>query len=161
MDRPDTGDVAPAFCLPDMDGAVTCLKDFAGRWVAVYFYPKDNSSGCTLEAKDFSAQTDSFGKLGARVIGISPDSPESHRRFAHKQDLNITLLSDQEKTVLEAYGVWKMKKLYGREFMGVERSTFLIGPDGRIAALWRKVKVKGHAGEVRARLAELAASHDR
>jgi peroxiredoxin Q/BCP len=161
MKIPDTGDIAPAFCLPDMDGRRICLEDFTGRWLVLYFYPKDNSSGCTLEAKDFSAETVSFGGLGAEVVGISPDSPESHRKFIQIQGLGIRLLSDQDKTVLEAYGVWKTKKLYGREYMGVERSTFLVGPDGRIAAAWRKVKVKGHAEEVRARLAELVAARDR
>ncbi len=151
----EVGAAAPQFCLPDKDEHRTCLEDFAGRWLVLYFYPKDNTSGCTLEALDFTAARDDFAELGAAIVAVSPDSPESHCRFADKHGLGITLLSDAGHAVLEQYGVWQKKKLYGREFMGVVRSTFLIDPDGRVRHAWRKVKVKGHVDAVKEKLVEL------
>jgi len=151
----DVGDPAPEICLPDMDGNEFCLADARGSFVVLYFYPKDNSSGCTLEAKDFTAEAAAFTGEGARVIGIGPDSRESHRKFVEKQNLDLTLLSDPEHLSMEAFGVWAKKRMYGKEYMGVERSTFIIDPDGRIAAAWRAVKVKGHAAAVLERLREL------
>ncbi len=148
-------DPAPEFCLPDQNGNEVCLKDFRGKWVILYFYPKDNTKGCTMEALDFTRMLDEFRKLGAVVIGVSPDSIESHQKFIKKHGLKVTLLSDPEHKVLEAYGVWQLKKMYGREYYGVVRSTFLIDPDGKIAYIWRKVRVKGHAEKVKKVLEEL------
>lgn len=142
------GDPAPGFALPDADGSTVKLSELAGSFVVIYFYPKDNTSGCTKEALDFSALKPEFGKLGARLFGISPDSPKSHAGFRTKHALDVTLLSDEQKSVIEAYGVWAQKKMYGRAYMGVERSTFLIGPDGKIVRCWRGVKVPGHAAAV-------------
>jgi peroxiredoxin Q/BCP len=149
------GDPAPPFCLKDSEGNEVCLKDFEGKWVVLYFYPKDNTPGCTLEAIDFTKNLEDFEKLGATVLGVSPDSEESHKKFCEKHGLKVTLLSDKDHKVLEAYGVWKLKKRYGREYYGVERSTFLISPDGRVAHLWRNVKVKRHVEEVLKKLREL------
>ncbi|TRO47321.1 thioredoxin-dependent thiol peroxidase [Candidatus Bathyarchaeota archaeon] len=151
----DVGDQAPKFCLPDQDGNEACLKDFSGKWVVLYFYPKDNTKGCTLEALDFTMSREAFEEMGATVLGVSPDSVKSHRGFCDKHGLSITLLSDPEHGVLEAYGVWQLKKMYGREYPGVVRSTFLVDPEGRIAHAWRKVRVNGHVEAVKAKLAEL------
>ena len=152
----DTGDAAPQFCLPDKDNHKTCLKDFKGKWVVLYFYPKDNTSGCTMEATYFSRAKAQFTKLGAVILAVSPDSPESHCKFADKHELTITLLSDPEHKVLESYGVWQKKSMYGRQFWGVVRSTFLIDPQGKIRQIWPKVKVAGHVEEVKKRLLELS-----
>ncbi len=142
------GDPAPEFALPDAEGNIVRLSDSRGHFAVVYFYPKDNTSGCTKEALDFSALKPEFDKLGARVLGISPDGVKSHARFTGKHALAVTLLSDEAKAVLEAYGVWTQKKMYGRTYMGVERSTFLVDPRGKISACWRGVKVTGHAAQV-------------
>ncbi|MCQ1538135.1 peroxiredoxin [Methanocalculus taiwanensis] len=148
---------APDFCLPDSDEQLICLAEQRGIYVVVYFYPKDNSSGCTHEARAFSDAIETFARDNTPVYGISPDSIASHRRFSEKQHLTVNLLSDPTLQAIEAYGVWKQKKMYGREYMGVERSTFIIDPEGMIAHIWRKVKVKGHVDEVLARLEELRA----
>ncbi len=148
----EIGEKAPDFCLPNQDGEEICLRDLAGSWVVLYFYPKDNTPGCTTEALDFTAHLDQFQALGATVLGVSPDSVRRHRNFVDKKDLKVTLLSDEEKMVCQAYGVWQLKKNYGREYMGVVRSTFLIDPEGIIRAKWEKVKVKGHVEEVLATL---------
>jgi len=158
MTAPDIGMKAPDFCLPDIDEHMVCLVEHRGVFVVIYFYPKDNSSGCTLEARSFSDAMETFARDNTPVFGISPDSIESHRRFAEKQQLTVSLLSDPEHLVIESYGAWKQKKMYGREYMGVERSTFIIDPDGKIAHIWRKVKVKGHVEEVLAKLEELRAA---
>lgn len=142
------GTKAPDFQLPDAQGKTLRLSALKGHPVVVYFYPKDDTSGCTAEAKGFSCLIDDFKKAGAEVIGISPDSPESHAKFQDKYDLGVRLLSDQERKAAEAYGVWVEKSMYGRKYMGVERSTFLVDGDGTIARSWRKVKVPGHAEEV-------------
>jgi thioredoxin-dependent peroxiredoxin len=143
---------APDFCLPDAAGKEVCLSEFHGKWVILYFYPKDNTPGCTLEAVRFSAALEEFATLGGQVIGVSGDSPESHQRFAEKHNLTVILLSDTDHSVLKAYEAWKPKILFGKEVLGTERDTFLIRPDGTIAEVWRKVKVKGHAEEVKAAL---------
>ena len=149
------GDPAPGFCLPNAEKGQVCLRDHRGRWVVLYFYPKDNTKGCTMEALEFTAAEDDFDAKGAVVLGVSPDSPESHTKFMEKHGLDITLLSDTEKEMLTGYGVWQKKKMYGREYMGVIRSTYLIDPDGRIAYVWPKVKVVGHADAVMEKLVEL------
>jgi len=143
-----SGDKAPDFELPDDSGGKLSLKSFAGKKLVLYFYPKDSTSGCTKEAIDFNAMKADFAKAGATVVGVSPDSVASHVKFKTKSDLALTLLSDESKTMLEAYGVWVEKSMYGRKYMGVERTTFLIGPKGEIAAVWNKVKVPGHAEAV-------------
>jgi peroxiredoxin Q/BCP len=144
----ENGGKAPDFTLPDAAGNAVRLSSLMGSPVVVYFYPKDDTDGCTAEAKDFTCLIDAFKSAGADVLGISPDSPESHRQFQDKYGLGVRLLSDQSHAAAEAFGVWVEKSMYGRTFMGVERSTFLIDPEGKIVKSWRRVKVPGHAEEV-------------
>lgn len=139
---------APLFTLPRDGGGTVSLETFAGRKVVLYFYPKDNTSGCTVEAVDFTALLPEFEKADTVVIGLSPDSAASHDKFCKKHNLGVILAADEEKNVLSAYGVWTEKSMYGRKYMGVERTTVLIGRDGTVAQIWPKVKVKGHAQEV-------------
>jgi peroxiredoxin Q/BCP len=146
---PYIGKKAEGFCLPDGEGTTTCLDNFRGKWVVLYFYPRDNTPGCTLEAIQFNAALEKFADIGAQVIGVSADSPDSHQKFAKKHNLSILLLSDSEHAVLKAYDSWKPKTMFGREFFGIQRDTFLINPDGTIVAVWRKVSPKGHAEEVK------------
>jgi peroxiredoxin Q/BCP len=142
------GDKAAEFELPMEGGGKLKLSSLQGKPVVLYFYPKDETSGCTAEAKDFSRLMPDFRKAGVEVIGISPDSVESHHKFSRKHDLKVQLAADTDKAVATAYGVWVEKSMYGRKYLGVERSTFLIDKKGRIARSWRKVKVPGHAAEV-------------
>jgi thioredoxin-dependent peroxiredoxin len=142
------GDAAPDFALPDADGKMTKLSALKDRFKVVYFYPKDDTSGCTKEAQNFTELKAEFDALNAEVIGISPDSAKSHAKFRDKYGLQVTLLSDEQKGAIEAYGVWVEKKMYGKAYMGVERSTFLIGPENKIVQAWRGVKVPGHAAAV-------------
>ena len=142
------GQTAPQFELPRDGGGTLSLTSLKGKSVVLYFYPKDDTSGCTAEAIDFSGLKADFEKAGAVVIGISPDSAKSHAKFKSKHDLAVDLVADEERKTIEAYGVWVEKSMYGRKYMGVERSTFLIAPDGSIARIWNKVKVPGHAREV-------------
>jgi thioredoxin-dependent peroxiredoxin len=142
------GELGPDFELPTDGGGRTHLQELRGKPVVIYFYPKDDTSGCTAEAIDFNGLRAKFAAAGATVIGISPDSAASHDKFKHKHDLKIALAADPERSAIEAYGVWKEKSMYGRKYFGVERSTFLVDRDGRIAKIWRKVKVPGHADEV-------------
>ncbi len=151
------GDVAPTFCLKDKDEKEFCLDDFKGRHVVLYFYPKDGSKGCTQQAKDFNEAKEKFDQMNVEIIGISPDSPSSHSRFVDKNSLHIRLLSDEDNSVSESYGVWQKKSMYGKEFMGVVRSTFVIGPDGKIEEAWYKVKVPGHVDMVLAKVSCLLA----
>jgi peroxiredoxin Q/BCP len=146
--KPDLGDKPPDFKLPDDSGTIRTLKSFSGKKLVLYFYPKDDTSGCTKEAIDFNGLKREFEKAGAVVVGISPDSNASHVAFKSKHKLDLDLISDEAKSMLEAYGVWTEKSMYGRTYMGVERTTFLIGRDGRIAAVWNKVKVPDHAATV-------------
>jgi peroxiredoxin Q/BCP len=141
----DVGDAAPAFDLEAGGGRRITLNDFRGKKLVLYFYPKDDTSGCTAEAIDFSALKGEFAKAGAALLGVSPDSVKSHDKFRAKHDLTHELAADPDKSVVSAYGVWVEKSMYGRKYMGVERSTFLIDGEGRIAHVWRKVKVAGHA----------------
>ncbi|MEJ0096414.1 MAG: peroxiredoxin [Methylocella sp.] len=142
------GDKAPDFALPGDSGSAISLKTFAGRKLVLYFYPKDDTSGCTKEAIDFNGLRSEFEKAGAAILGASPDSAASHAKFKAKHDLELALASDESKAMLQAYGVWVEKSMYGRKYMGVERTTFLIGSDGKIAQIWNKVKVPGHAEAV-------------
>ncbi|MDD1655341.1 MAG: peroxiredoxin [Methanomicrobiales archaeon] len=152
---PASGEPAPDFCLPDQNGKEICLKDLRGRWVILYFYPRDNTPGCTIEGMEFTAALKEFEALGATVLGMSPDTPESHKKFMADHDLRHTLLSDRGHGVLAAYGVWSEKSLLAGTFLGVERATYLIRPDRTIGAVWRKVKPRGHAAEVKAELERL------
>jgi peroxiredoxin Q/BCP len=144
----NVGDKAPDFDLPADGGGRIASADLSGKAYVLYFYPKDDTSGCTKEAQAFSGLAGEFEKAGVAVIGVSPDSPKSHDKFRAKYDLALRLASDEEHGMLEAYGVWAEKSMYGRKYMGVERTTILIGTDGRIARIWPKVKVDGHAEEV-------------
>ncbi|WP_375465088.1 peroxiredoxin [uncultured Methylobacterium sp.] len=142
------GDAAPDFTLPGSGGATVALADLIGHKIVLYFYPKDDTSGCTLEAQGFNALLGAFAEADARVIGISPDPVKSHDKFRAKYDLAFPLASDEAKAMLEAYGVWVEKSMYGKTYMGVERTTMLLDRAGRIARVWPKVKVPGHAEEV-------------
>ena len=145
---PEDGKKAPDFKLQSDDGSVVQLSALKGKPVVVYFYPKDDTTGCTVEAKDFSCLEPEFAKAGAAIIGISPDSVAKHAKFKTKHELDLTLAADIEKVAANAYGVWVEKSMYGRKYMGVERSTFLVDSNGKIARSWRKVKIPGHAEEV-------------
>lgn len=149
---PKAGAKAPAFALADDTGKTVSLSDFKGKKVVLYFYPKDSTPGCTTEACDFRDNLNRLTKTGAVVLGVSADSVASHKKFKEKQGLNFPLLSDPDRKAIEAYGVWQEKSLYGRKFMGIVRSTFVIGEDGRIAKVFPKVKVAGHVDEVLAAL---------
>ena len=142
------GDTAPDFDLPTDGGGRVRLSDLAGRPVVVYFYPKDDTSGCTREAQDFTALMPEFEQRGVRVIGISPDGVAKHDKFRDKYGLAVTLASDEDLSVLSAWGVWVEKSMYGRKYMGVERTTVLVDAAGKVAAIWPKVKVPGHAEAV-------------
>ncbi len=149
------GEKAPGFCLAGDKGRV-CLKDLIGKWVVLYFYPKDMTSGCTLEALEFTASISDFERENAAVLGVSADTVESHAKFREKKNLAHTLLSDADKSTLEAYGVWQTKKMYGKEFKGIIRSTFLIDKKGNIAYVWPKVSPAGHAEEALSKIKELS-----
>jgi thioredoxin-dependent peroxiredoxin len=142
------GDKAPDFDLPTDGGGHFRLSSAVGTPVVIYFYPKDDTSGCTREAIDFSGRLADFQKAGTEIVGISPDGVDSHDKFKSKHDLSIRLAADEDKQAAEAYGVWIEKSMYGRKYMGVDRSTFLVGPTGAIAKQWRNVKVEGHVQEV-------------
>jgi len=142
------GDPVPDVTLIGMDGEPVSPADFRGNKLVLYFYPKDDTSGCTREARDFTALADEFEKAGTWVLGVSKDSPASHAKFAGKYGLKVKLASDPDGSVCEGFGTWGEKSLYGRKYMGIERATFLIDRDGTVARAWRKVKVRGHAEEV-------------
>lgn len=145
--RPNEGEIAPDFDMISTDGPLR-LSKLGDSLVVLYFYPKDDTPGCTTEAKDFSDLAAKFRKAGARVIGVSKDTLARHEKFAAKHELKVALASDEDGAVCEAYGVWVQKKLYGREYMGIERATFLIGRDRKVIRIWPNVRVKGHAEEV-------------
>lgn len=151
----NVGDTAPQFCRPNQDEEEICLRDLSGKWIVLYFYPRDNTPGCTTEACDFTNEMDAFENLDAIVLGVSPDTPKKHRNFIEKKELKVTLLADEDKSLCQAYDVWQLKKFMGRESMGVIRSTFIISPEGKIEAIWSKVRVKGHVDAVKAKLEEL------
>ncbi len=142
------GSKAPAFKLQTDEAGTVALKDFAGKTLVLYFYPKDDTSGCTAQAIDFSSQKAAFAKAGAAILGISKDSAEKHGKFRAKHDLTIPLGADPDGKAVEAYGVWIEKSMYGRKYMGIDRSTFLIDAKGVVRQVWRKVKVPGHVAEV-------------
>jgi peroxiredoxin Q/BCP len=150
------GTKAPGFTLPNQDAQNVSLKDFAGQWVVLYFYPKDDTPGCTTEACEFTSGLAQFRDLDAVVLGVSPDAPDSHRAFIRKHSLEVVLLSDPNHEVMETYGAWGRKVMYGKETLGVIRSTVLIDPAGNVARHWPKVKAEGHAEEVRKAIEELS-----
>jgi len=163
----EIGQEAPSFCALNQDDIEICSRDLSGKWIVLYFYPKDLTPGCTNQACDFTSAEAEFDDLDAIILGVSPDDTEKHRKFIEKKDLTITLLSDTQKKMCEDYGVWQLKKFMGKEYMGVVRTTFIINPEGKIAAIWDKVNVrkkktvKGekieilHANEVKEKLQEL------
>lgn len=163
----EVGTDAPAFCLENQDEVEICLRDLKGKWIVLYFYPKDSTPGCTTEACDFTEQLPDFKGLNAVIFGVSADSAKSHRNFIEKQALKITLLSDPEHKMMEDYAVWALKKNYGKEYMGIVRTTYIIDPNGKIAAAWGNVKVRQkrskngekyeivHVEEVKKKLSEL------
>ena len=141
-------DIAPDVALVGADGETVKVGDFKGQKLVLYFYPKDDTSGCTREAQDFTALAEEFEKAGTFVVGVSKDSPKSHAKFTGKYDLKVRLLSDEDGAACEAFGTWVEKSMYGRKYMGIERATFLIDRDGVVERAWRKVKVPGHVEEV-------------
>jgi len=153
---PQIGQPAPDFSTPDQNNNLVNIADL-NQWLVLYFYPKDNTPGCTTEAQDFTELSSEFTTVGAKIIGVSPDSATSHCKYIDKHNLSITLLTDPEHQLIEAYGAWRLKKFMGKEYMGVARSTFLISPDKSIAYDWPNVKTKGHAEAVLKKIKELAA----
>jgi peroxiredoxin Q/BCP len=153
--RPEVGEAAPNFTAPNSQGKSVSLGDLANQWLVLYFYPKDLTPGCTTEAQDFSRYLSQFEELGAKILGVSPDSEKSHQKFLEQHNLSIELLSDPEHQIAELYGVWGRKKFMGQEYMGIIRSTFLLAPDKKIAQVWSPVKVKGHAEMVLNQLKDL------
>ena len=163
----EVGTKAPEFCLPNQDEVEICLRDLAGKWIVLYFYPKDNTPGCTTEACDFTEQMPEFEGLNAIILGVSADSAKKHQNFIAKHDLGLTLLSDEDTSMMQEYGVWQLKKNYGKEYMGIVRTTYIINPQGEIAAAWDKVRVRVkrkkdgetyevvHVEEVKKKLSEL------
>lgn len=151
----EIGSKAPDFCLPNQDDIEICLRDILGKWIVLYFYPKDSTPGCTTEACEFSEVAPDFSSLDDIILGVSADSTARHRNFIEKNDLTITLLSDESKKMIESYGIWQLKKNYGKEYMGIVRSTYIIDPQGSIRAVFKNVKVKGHVEAVKAKLEEL------
>jgi thioredoxin-dependent peroxiredoxin len=151
----ELGTNSPEVCLMATNGEMLNIKDHRGKWVVLYFYPKDNTPGCTTEAIEFSDALKDFHDLNTVILGVSPDSIESHQKFTDKHGLDITLLSDPDHSIMESFKAWTLRKMYGKEYMGVKRSTFLIDPKGRIAHIWPNVKVKGHVAEVMEKLKEL------
>ncbi len=156
--KPKVGSKAPDFRLPDQNGSERSLSDFLGQWIILYFYPKDDTPGCSKEARKFSSNLAKFNNVNAVVMGVSVDSVESHKLFVDKHELKIILLSDPHKKVIEKYGVWVRKKMMGREYFGTERTSFLIDPDGRITKIYEKVKPEFHAQDVLADLGVMGQS---
>ncbi len=167
------GNKAPSFCIPNQDDVEICLRDIIGKWIVLYFYPKDNTPGCTTQACDFTTALPDFDDLDAFIFGVSPDSTKKHRSFIDKKELEITLLADVDTNVCNEYGVWQLKKFMGKEYMGVVRTTFIINPDGKIAAIWDKVSVRKkqktsgivtetlHVDEVKESLAKLQVNYQK
>lgn len=151
-------DKAPNFSIPDQDGNAVTLANFEGKWLVLYFYPKDNTPGCTIEAIDFTSLKGEFNALNTEILGASKDSQKSHCSFIEKKDLKITLLSDEEKTLAQSYGAWGQKKFMGKEYMGMKRNTYLINPEGKIAFVWENVKATGHAAKVLEKVKDLQAN---
>lgn len=148
-------DKAPEFCLPNQDDVEICLRDLKGKWVVLYFYPRDNTPGCTTEACEFTEAAPDFSDLDAIILGVSADSTKKHRNFIEKKSLGITLLSDESTDMMQEYGVWQLKKNYGKEYMGIVRTTLIINPEGVVKAVFEKVRVKEHVAKVKEELKSL------
>ncbi len=146
---------APEFCLKNQDGNEVCSRDFKGKWMVIYFYPKDDTPGCTTEACEFTQEFPNFLDMDAAVLGVSADTVEKHKKFVDKHAIHITLLSDTEHKMIESYGAWREKNMCGKKYMGIVRSTVLVNPKGEVAHYWDNVKAKGHAEKVKAELAKL------
>ncbi|HIJ12009.1 TPA: thioredoxin-dependent thiol peroxidase [Candidatus Woesearchaeota archaeon] len=155
MAIPSVGSTAPSFSLPNQDGKMASLSGYAGKWLVVYFYPRDNTPGCSIEGQAFSTFKEEFTTLNCEIVGVSADSVKSHCSFISKKNLTIDLLSDENKVMCKAYGIWQPKKFMGKEFLGIIRSTFLIDPSGNVAFIWSPVKVKGHVKDVLEKVREL------
>lgn len=151
----ELGQKAPEFCLPNQDDVEICLRDLKGKWIVLYFYPRDNTPGCTTEACEFTEAMPDFSDLNGVILGVSADSTKKHRNFIEKKELGITLLSDESTNMMQEYGVWQLKKNYGKEYMGIVRTTLIIDPDGVVQALWEKVRVKEHVAKVKEELERL------
>ena len=160
MNPPEAGDIAPEIALPDETGTIHRLSEQRDLWTVVYFYPADHTPGCTIESCQFRDLDPQTRAVSAQVWGISPDGAASHARFREKFDLPFTLLSDEDHETSTRYGAWRLKSMYGRESMGIQRSTFLVDPDGRVAQAWPKVKADGHAAEVLAAIEEARAARE-
>ena len=148
-------DKAPEFCLPNQDDVEICLRDIKGKWIVLYFYPRDSTPGCTTEACEFTEAAPDFNSLDAIILGVSADTTKKHRSFIEKQNLGITLLSDESTDMMQEYGVWKMKKNYGKEYMGIVRTTLIINPEGVVKAVFENVRVKEHVAKVKVELERL------
>jgi len=148
-------ELAPEFCLPNQDDVEICSRDLRGKWVVLYFYPRDNTPGCTTEACEFTEAAPDFSELDAIIIGVSADSTKKHRNFIEKKGLGITLLSDEDTSMMQEFGVWQLKKNYGKEYMGIVRTTFIINPKGIVKAVFEKVRVKDHVLKVKEELEKL------
>jgi len=151
----EIGKKSPEFCLPNQDDVEICSRDLKGKWIVLYFYPRDNTPGCTTEACEFTEAEPEFDNLDAIILGVSADTTKKHRSFIEKKELGITLLSDVSTEMMQEFGVWQLKKNYGKEYMGIVRTTLIINPDGIIEAIWDKVRVKDHVKNVREKLEEL------
>ena len=151
------GDKAPDFSMPSDGGGTISLSDFKGRYLVLYFYPKDDTPGCTKEAIGFTESKAEFDALNAAIVGVSKDTPTKHDKFIAKHELKVSLGSDESGEMIESYGVWVEKNMYGKKYMGIERATYLIGPDGKILEIWRKVRVKDHVEKVLVALKDHAA----
>jgi peroxiredoxin Q/BCP len=149
------GDKVPEFAMPNQKGEIIKLENLIGKWSVIYFYPRDDTPGCTIEAKEFSELSSKFEENGASIYGVSPDTEAKHCKFIEKHGLKVELLADTESTMLIDYGVWQEKQMYGKTYMGVVRTTYLVDPEGTITEAWTKVKAKGHAEAVLERLIEL------
>ena len=151
-------ELAPEFCLPNQDDIEICLRDLTGKWVVLYFYPRDNTPGCTTEACEFTEAAPDFSDMDAIILGVSADSTKKHRNFIEKKELGITLLSDESTQMMQEYGVWQLKKNYGKEYMGIVRTTMIIDPNGVVKGLFEKVRVKEHVAKVKMELQRLLES---
>ena len=151
----EVGEKAPNFELPNQDEKIKDIENYNGKWLVTYFYPRDDTPGCTVEAQEFTEELDNFTNENAVIVGVSPDNAAKHCKFINKHELGVELLADTEKQMLEDYGVWQEKKMYGKTYMGVVRTTYLIDPNGLVAEVWTKVKASGHAKSVLNRLIEL------
>ena len=151
----EAGDKAPKFDIPNQNGSMIKLDDLLGKWSVIFFYPRDDTPGCTIEAKEFTELSSKFEEHGATIYGVSPDNETKHCKFIEKHELKVELLADTESTMLADYGVWQEKSMYGKTYMGVVRTTYLIDPEGSVAEAWTKVKARGHAEIVLERLKEI------